>query len=184
MHFAATAHPTAEWTAQQVREAFPWESAPHYLPRDRDHIYGHDFVEQVEAMRIKQVLSVPRSPWQRAYIERLIGTIRRECLDHLIVFDERSLCHHLRAFCDYYHRSRTHLALDTDSPETRAIQRPEAGRIISIPGGWRSPPSLRTLRSLTERRACMPDCSGYNGDGSRRLWTDARLRMRNDGAGP
>ena len=133
-------------------------------------------------MGIKQVLSAPRSPWQRAYIERLIGTIRRECLDHLIVFDERSLCHHLRAFCDYYHRSRTHLALDTDSPETRAIQRPEAGRIISIPELAVSTIATNA-RSLTERRACMPDCSGYNRDGSRRLCTDARLRMRNDGAG-
>jgi hypothetical protein len=123
------------------------------LLRDRDHIYGHDFVEQVEAMGIKQVLSVPRSPWQRAYIERLIGTIRRECLDHLIVFDERSLCHHLRAFCDYYHRSRTHLALDTDSPETRAIQRPEAGRIISIPEVGDS--TIATNAAQPDREACL-----------------------------
>jgi transposase InsO family protein len=92
-----------------------------------------DFVEQVKAMGIKQVLSAPRSPWQRAYGERLIGTIRRECLDHVIVFNERSLCHHQRAFCDYYHRSRTHLALAKDNPEPRDIHPPEAGRIISIP---------------------------------------------------
>jgi putative transposase len=132
VHFAVTAHPTAEWTAQQLREAFPWDSAPRYLLRDRDRVFGHDFVGQVKSMGIKQVLSVPRSPWQRAYVERLIGTIRRECLDHVIVFNERSLCHHLRAFCDYYHRSRTHLALQKDSPEPRGIQPPEAGRIISI----------------------------------------------------
>ena len=91
VHFAVTAHPTAEWTAQQMREAFPWESAPRYLLRDRDRIFGKDFVDQVKAMGIKQVLSAPRSPWQRAYIERVIGTIRRECLDHMIVFNERCL---------------------------------------------------------------------------------------------
>jgi hypothetical protein len=81
LHFAVTAHPTAEWTAQQMREAFPWDTVPRYLLRDRDRIFGHDFVRQVEAMSIKQVLSAPRSPWQRAYVERVIGTIRCECLD-------------------------------------------------------------------------------------------------------
>jgi len=133
VHFAVTAHPTAEWTAQQLREAFPWESAPRYLLRDRDRIFGHDFVEQVKAMGIKQVLSAPRSPWQRAYVERVIGTIRRECLDHLIVFNEAGLYRHLQAFCSYYHRTRTHLALQKDSPEPRAVQTPEVGGIISIP---------------------------------------------------
>ena len=133
IHFAVTAHPTAEWTAQQVREAFPWESAPQYLLRDRDRIFGKDFVDQVNAMGIKQVLSAPRSPWQRAYVERVIGTIRRECLDHMIVFNERCLCRHLKLFLDYYHRSRTHLALEKDSPETRRVQPPDAGRIVAIP---------------------------------------------------
>jgi putative transposase len=133
VHFAVTAHPTAEWTAQQMREAFPWESAPRYLLRDRDRIFGKDFVDQVKAMGIKQVLSAPRSPWQRAYIERVIGTIRRECLDHMIVFNERCLLRHLKSFTDYYHRSRTHLALEKDSPEPRPIQPPDAGRIIAIP---------------------------------------------------
>lgn len=79
VHFAVTSHPTAEWTAHQLREAFPWESAPRYLLRDRDRIFGHEFVEQVKAMGIEQVLSAPRSPWQRAHIERVIGSIRREC---------------------------------------------------------------------------------------------------------
>src|SRR5438046_654288 len=91
VHFAVTAHPTAEWTVQQLREAFPWDSAPRYLLRDRDRVFGQAFVDQVKAMGIKQVLSAPRSPWQRAYVERLIGSIRRECLDHIIVFGERSL---------------------------------------------------------------------------------------------
>jgi len=109
LHFGVTAHPTAEWTAHQLRAAFPWDSAPRYLLRDRDQIFGKDFVDQVKAMGIKQVLSTPRSPWQRAYVERVIGTIRRECLDHVIVFNERCLHRHLRSFVDYYHRSRTHL---------------------------------------------------------------------------
>src|SRR4051795_10446471 len=91
VHFAVTVHPTAEGTAQQLREAFPWDSAPRYLLRDRDRIFGHDFVKQVKAMGIKQVLSAPHAPWQRAYSERVIGTIRRECLDHVIVFSEAGL---------------------------------------------------------------------------------------------
>ena len=133
VHFAVTANPTAEWTAHQLREAFPWDTAPKYLLRDRDQIFGHDFVEQVKAMGIKQVLSAPRSPWQRAYVERVIGTIRRECLDHVIVFNERSLLQHLQAFTTYYHRSRTHLGLQKDTPEQRPVQPPEAGGIVSIP---------------------------------------------------
>jgi transposase InsO family protein len=133
LHFAVTAHPTAEWTAQQLREAFPWDSAPRYMLRDRDRIFGHDFVEQVKAMGIKQVLSAPRSPWQRAYIERVIGTIRRECLDHMVVFNESSLSRHLQAFIRYYHRTRTHLALQKDAPDPRSVQSANAGRIISIP---------------------------------------------------
>jgi transposase InsO family protein len=133
VHFAVTAHPTAEWTAQQMREAFPWDDAPRYLLRDRDRIFGKDFVDQVKAMGIKQVLSAPRSPWQRAYVERLIGTIRRECLDHMIVFNERCLYRHLKSFTDYYHRSRTHLALEKDTPEPRPIQPPDTGRIRAIP---------------------------------------------------
>ncbi len=101
--------------------------------RDRDRIFGHEFVEQVKAMGIKQVLSTPGSPWQRAYVERIIGTIRRECLDHLIVFNERSLHRHLQSFLDYYHRARTHLGLQKDTPELRPVQPPKAGRVVSIP---------------------------------------------------
>ncbi|MCP5115600.1 MAG: transposase family protein [bacterium] len=133
VHFAVTAHPTAEWTAQQLREAFPWDTAPRYLLRDRDRIFGHEFVEQVKAMGIKQVLSAPRSPWQRAYVERVIGTIRRECLDHVIVFIAASLYRHLHSFADYYHRSRTHLGLHKETPEARPVQPPQAGQIISTP---------------------------------------------------
>jgi putative transposase len=106
---------------------------PHYLLRDRDRIFGHEFVEQVEAMGIKQVLSAPRSPWQRAYVERVIGTVRRECLDHVIVFKQASLSRHLRSFLDYYHHSRCHLALNKVAPESRGVQPPERGCVMSIP---------------------------------------------------
>ena len=114
--------------------------------RDRDRIFGYEFLNQVKAMGIQQVLSAPRSPWQRAYIERLIGSIRRECLDHMIVFNERSLKQHLLAYCAYYHRTRTHLALAKDCPEPRAVQTPEAGPIVSIP-------ELGGLHHRYERRA-------------------------------
>jgi len=127
LHFGVTAHPTAEWTAQQLRNAFPWDAAPRYLLRDRDGIFGDDFVKQVRDMGIEEVLSAPRSPWQRAYVERVIGSIRRECLDHLIVLNEASLYRHVKAFVSYYHHTRTHLSLAKDTPETRAVQPPELG---------------------------------------------------------
>ena len=133
LHFGVTAHPTAEWTAQQLREAFPWDTAPRYLLRDRDRIFGDAFSKQVQDMAIQEVLSAPRSPWQRAYVERVIGTIRRECLDHVIILNEASLHRHVKSFVKYYHESRTHLSLGKDSPESRAVQPPELGRIVAIP---------------------------------------------------
>jgi putative transposase len=133
LHFNVTAHPTAEWTAQQLVQAFPWDSAPRYLLRDRDGMFGGDFVQQVKVMGIKEVLSAPRSPWQRAYVERVIGTIRRECLDHLIVFNQHSLRRTLSLYFDYYHRSRTHLSLEKDSPEHRSVQPPKLGPVVSVP---------------------------------------------------
>ena len=133
VHFNVTAHPTAEWTGQQLREAFPFEQLPRYLLRDRDSIFGNQFREQVRDLGIHEVLSTPRSPWQRAYIERVIGSIRRECLDHVIVFNESSLRGILGWYCDYYHRSRTHLSLAKDSPEPRSIQPPEMGSVVALP---------------------------------------------------
>jgi transposase InsO family protein len=130
IHFAVTVHPTAEWTAQQLREAFPWDRVPHL--RDRNRIFGHEFTAQVKAMGIKQVLSAPRAPWQRAYVERLIGSIRRECLDHVIVINERSLKQTLKSFSSYYHNWRTHLSLGKDAPQGRRIQTPDEGTIIEI----------------------------------------------------
>jgi putative transposase len=131
LHFNVTAHPTAAWTAQQIVEAFPFDSAPKYLLRDRDRIYGDEFRKQVEVLGIKEVLSAPRSPWQRAYIERIIGSIRRECLDHVIIFDEASLRRTLRLYFRYYHESRLHLSLDRDSPNSRPVQ--SLGKVIAIP---------------------------------------------------
>ena len=146
LHFAVTAHPTAEWTVQQLREAFPWDTAPRYLLRDRDSIFGLDFVEQVDAMGIKEVLSAPRSPWQRAYVERVIGTLRRECLDHVIVFNEASLYRHVKLFAAYYHESRTHLSLAKDTPEPRPVHPIELGPVVGIP-------QLGGLHHRYERRA-------------------------------
>ena len=104
-----------------------------YLLRDRDRIFGHEFTAQVEAMGIKQVLSAPRAPWQRAYVERVIGTIRREYLDHVIIFSETSLYRHMNMFLDYYHHSRTHLSLAKETPEPRLVHPPELGPVVGIP---------------------------------------------------
>jgi transposase InsO family protein len=112
-------------------EAFPFDSAPKYLLRDRDGIYGSEFRKQVEIMNINEVLSAPRSPWQRAYVERVIGSIRRECLDHVIVFDEESLRRTLRLYFSYYHGSRLHLSLNRDSPDSRSVE--SVGRVIAFP---------------------------------------------------
>jgi putative transposase len=126
LHFNVTTHPTAEWTAQQLRNAFPWES-PCYLLRDRDRIFGDDFTRQVQDMGIEQVLCAPRSPWQRAYVERVIGTIRRECLDHVVIFSEAALYRQVKSFVENYHRSRTHLSLSKDWPESRIVGIPLVG---------------------------------------------------------
>src|SRR5438477_8143888 len=123
----------ADWTGQQLREAFPFAQLPRYLLRDRDAIFGDDFREHVRDMGICEVLSAPRSPWQRAYIERVIGSVRRECLDHMIVFHETSLRRTLTSYFDYYHRSRTHLSLGKDAPEPRAIHPPAMGSVVALP---------------------------------------------------
>ena len=133
LHCNVIAHPTAEWTGQQLREAFPFDQLPRYLLRDRDAIFGNAFRRQVRDMGIQEVLCTPRSPWQRAYVERMIGSIRRECLDHVLVFHEMSLRRILRSYLDYYHRSRTHLSLGKDSPEPRSIQPEHMGRVVALP---------------------------------------------------
>ena len=132
VHFNVTAHPTAEWTVQQMREAFPFDQIPRYLLRDRDSVFGGEFRKDVTALGITEVLSAPRSPWQRAYVEPVIGTIRREYLDHVIVFGEASLYQHVKLFLGYYHESRTHLSLAKDAPEPRLVHPPEVGRVVAI----------------------------------------------------
>jgi putative transposase len=133
VHFNITEHPTAEWTAQQVVEAFPWDEAPRYLFRDRDRIYGIHFRQRVRHMGIKEVLTAPQSPWQNPYVERLIGSIRRECLDHVIVLHERHLQRLLTGYFAYYHHWRTHLSLAMDCPNSRPIQPPACGQVIAVP---------------------------------------------------
>ncbi len=112
VRFDVTRHPTAGWLARQVTEAFPWDTAPRYLLRDRDVSYGLEFCKRVDALGITEVVTAPRSPWQNAYVERVIGSIRRECLDYIVIFNERHLRRILSSYAAYYHRSRTHLSLD------------------------------------------------------------------------
>jgi transposase InsO family protein len=126
-----TTHPTAEWIAQQITESFPWNEAPRYLIRDRDAIYGAAVTRRLRAMGIRDKPISPGSPWQNGYAERLIGTIRRECLDHLIVLGEAQLRRTLLKFAAYYNESRTHRSLNQDVPFHRAIE--SLGTIISRP---------------------------------------------------
>ncbi len=133
VHVNVTDTPTAEWSAQQLVEAFPWDTAPRYLLRDRDAVYGVVFSSRVQALGIREVKTAPRSPWQNPYVERLIGTLRRECLDHIVVLNETHLRRLLSEYLIYYHRARTHLSLDKDAPEPRAVERLEQGRIVETP---------------------------------------------------
>jgi len=133
VHVAVTEHPTAEWVAHQLLEAFPWNSAPRYLLRDRDGSYGEKFSKASRWLGIREVLNAAQSPWQNPYVERLIGSIRRECLDYAIVFNESGLRRILKSYFDYYERSRTHLSLGKDSPIPRPVQLLTTGRVVEIP---------------------------------------------------
>jgi transposase InsO family protein len=129
--FAVTRHPTAEWLAQQIVAAFPWDTAPTYLVRDNDGAYGRAFTSRVRAMEIRDRPIAPRSPWQNSYVERLIGTLRRDCLDHVLILGERHLRHVLKLYSLYYNETRTHLGLSKDAPLPRAVDR--AGTIVTTP---------------------------------------------------
>jgi putative transposase len=133
VHFNVTAHPTAAWTTQQIVDAFPDDSAPAYLIRDRDRVHGQPFRHRLKGMGIEEVLTAPHSPWQNPFAERLIGSIRRECLNHVLVLGERHLRRILTQYLAYYHQARTHLALDKDAPDLRPIEFPAAGRIVQLP---------------------------------------------------
>src|ERR1700675_787355 len=126
-----TAHPTAEWVARQITEAFPWNEAPRYMIRDRDRIYGAVVRRRLRAMGIRDKPIAPASPWQNGFAERLIGSIRRECSDHIIVLGEAHLRRILKSYARYYNETRTHLALDKDAPLSRTVKR--AGRILCRP---------------------------------------------------
>jgi transposase InsO family protein len=128
---AVTANPTAEWIARQITEAFPWDQSPRYLIRDRDSSYGAVVIERLRAMGIRDRPMAPRSPWQNGHVERLIGSIRRECLDHVVVLGEAHLRRVLKTYAGYYNEVRTHLALGKDAPLRRPVQ--SAGRIVPVP---------------------------------------------------
>jgi putative transposase len=146
IHFNITEHPTAAWTAQQIIEAFPEDQASRYLLRDRDGVYGEYFQKRAQGMGIEEVRTAAQSPWQNPYAERVIGSIRRECLNHIIVLSEQHLRRILKSYFHYYHESRTHLSLSKDAPESRAIQANKLERIVQIP-------QLGGLHHRYERRA-------------------------------
>ena len=130
--FNVTAHPTADWTARQLVEACGIDEAPRYLLRDRDTIYGEVFRRQASALGITEVPTAPRSPWQNPYAERVIGCIRRECLDHMILLGERHLKRVLTEYAEYYNRVRTHLSLAKDAPEYRSVSGLQQGRVVEL----------------------------------------------------
>ena len=132
VRFDVTEHPTAGWLSRQVTEAFPWDTAPRFLLRDRDSSYGEVFSKRVEAMGITEVVTAARSPWQNPYVERVIGSIRRECLDHFIIFNERHLRRVLSSYENYYHRTRTHLSLRKDCPDPRPVFPPSEAKVVAI----------------------------------------------------
>ena len=133
VHFNITTNPYAEWTAQQIVQAFPYDKAPRFLIRDRDGIYGHYFKERMKGMGIEEVLIAPQSPWQNPYCERVIGSIRRECVDYVIVLNEAHLRRILADYFEYYHGCRPHLSLNRNSPTPREVEPPSQGKVIAIP---------------------------------------------------
>jgi len=145
VHISVTDHPTAAWTAQQLREAFPWNDAPQYLVRDRDSAF-HAWATTTQAMDIHEVVTAARSPWHNTCVERLIGSIRRECLDHVTVWNERGLRRVLTAYVAYYSSSRTHLSLNKDAPISRQVASSADGDIVAIP-------QIGGLHHRYERRA-------------------------------
>ena len=132
IHLNVTAHPTGAWIAQQLVEAFPFDTAPRYLIRDRDGKYGDRYRRRIHSLGIDEVITAPRSPWQNPYVERVIGSIRRDCIDHVIVLNEHQLRRILRSYLDYYHTCRTHLSLNKDPPDPRPIEPVEAGKIVAF----------------------------------------------------
>ena len=140
VHFNVTTHATAEWTALQLIQAFPFDTAPRFLLRDHDKIYGNAVVSALEQLGVTPIVTAVRCPWQNGYCERVVGTIKRECLNHVIVFNEEHARRILRGYLEYYHGSRTHLGLDKDAPDGRAVEPAELGPVRRRPmvGGLHS----------------------------------------------
>ena len=132
LHFNVTEHPTAVWTGRQLLEACGMEETPRFLLRDRDAVYGAEFRRQAAVLDIEDIMTAPQSPWQNPYAERLIGSIRRECLDHMIILAELHLKRILASYAEYYHSARTHLSLEKDAPLGRSIQLREQGKIVEL----------------------------------------------------
>jgi transposase InsO family protein len=130
-----TTNPTAEWVARQITEAFPWDGAPGYMIRDRDWIYGAIVTRRLRAMGIRDKPIAPASPWQNGVVERLIGSIRHECVNHIIVLGEAHLRRILKSYARYYNETRTHWALGKDAPVSRPVQRIGVVRSLAILGG-------------------------------------------------
>jgi hypothetical protein len=151
VHVAVTEHPTAAWTAPQLRNAFP-DQAPGYLLHERDAVFA-DVATTIAAMNIRAVPTAPCSPWQNAYVERVIGSIRRECLDLVVVLSAAGLHRVLTDYTAYYMGARAHLALAEDSPTTRPIMPPSAGHVVPTPASRRAPPSLRPRSGVTGVRS-------------------------------
>lgn len=133
VHFNVTAHRTAKWIAQQITEAFPFESAPKYLIRDGDAKYEVAVERRISGLGIKDIVTTPALPWENAYTERVVGSIGRDCLDEIIVLNERHLRRVLKEYLIYYHEHRTHLGLDKDAPTTREVQCCDRGNVVALP---------------------------------------------------
>ena len=133
LHFNVTHHPTAEWTAQQVVEACPFDLPGRFLIRDNDKIYGARLRDRVDGLGLEQIRTAFRSPWQNGFAERWISSLRKDCLDHVIAINESQLRRVIRSYVGYYHEDRTHLGLEKDTPEDRSIEPPEMGEVVAIP---------------------------------------------------
>jgi len=133
VHLAVTTNPTADWTAHQITEAFPWDGAPRYIIRDNDRTYGQTYLRRLKAMGIQDCPTAPRSPWQNGFVERVIGSLRRECLDYIIIKNEKHLRRVLKSYMAYYNRSRTHMSLNKDPPVPRPVSPASSGHVTAIP---------------------------------------------------
>jgi hypothetical protein len=166
-----TTNPTAEWLAQQTVNAFPWDTAPRYLIRDRDKAYGFAFSHRVKGLGIREIRTAVRAPMMNAFAERVIGTLRRECFDHVIVLTEQHARHLLGEFRDWYNQDRVHLALGKDAPDHRSVEPPELGKVVARP-------EARSLSHVTQPSVPAELCRRAKGDGLLGLSRPPQLRIQ------